>query len=148
MDMMIEHMSRWLTAVKADNSNRSLREKVIANRPADVVDACWTTTGVKIVEPQTLNGPGQCSALFPVGLSPELVAGSPINVDIIKCQLKPIDMNDYKVSFSTQQRAQLQAIFPNGVCDWSKPGVNYGPNVTWPSFGPSPDNLVFDVTHP
>src|SRR5438876_2613482 len=94
-DLMIEQMSRWLTAVKADSSDRSLREKVIANRPGDVVDACWTTAGVKIIEPQTLSGPGQCNTLFPVGLSPELVAGAPMAVDIIKCQLKPIDTNDY-----------------------------------------------------
>ena len=145
MDMMIEHVSRWLTAVKADSSNRSLRAKVIANRPGDVVDACWTTAGVKIVEPQTLNGPGQCNVLFPVGLSPELVAGSPINADIIKCQLKPIDMNDYKGSFSTQQRAKLQAIFPDGVCDWSKKGVKQVKSTTWASYGPSPVNQVFDI---
>jgi hypothetical protein len=145
MDLMIEQMSRWLTAVKADNSDRSLREKVIANRPGDVVDACWTSAGVKIIEPQTLSGPGQCNVLFPVGLSPELVAGSPINVDIIKCQLKPIDTNDYKVSFSTQQRARLAAIFPTGVCDWSKKGVKQVKARTWASFGPSPVNQVFDI---
>ena len=145
MDLMIEQVSRWLTAVKADTSDRSLREKVIANRPSDVVDACWTTAGVKIVEPQTLDGPGQCNALFPVGLSPELVAGSPINADIIKCQLKSIDMNDYKMSFSTQQRAKLQAIFPDGVCDWSKKGVKQVKSRTWASYGPSPVNQVFDI---
>jgi hypothetical protein len=145
MDLMIEQVSRWLTAVKADNSDRSLREKVIANRPSDVVDACWTTAGVKIVEPQTLNGPGQCNVLFPVGLSPELVAGSPISVDIIKCQLKPIDMADYKVSFSTQQRARLAAAFPSGVCDWSKKGVKQVKSVPWASYGPSPVNQVFDI---
>jgi len=83
--------------------------------------------------------------LFPVGLSPELVAGSPLSVDIIKCQLKPIDMNDYKVSFSTQQRAKLQAIFPTGVCDWSKKGVKQAKSRTWASFGPSPVNQVFDI---
>jgi hypothetical protein len=32
------------------------------------------------------------------------------------------------------------------VCDWSKPGVNLTAVVTWPSLGPSPDKLVFDVT--
>ena len=43
---------------------------------------------------------------------------------------------------------RLLRIFPEGVCDWSKPGISYGPSVTWPSFGPSPDNLVFDITNP
>jgi len=149
MNMMIEQMDRWLTAVKADGSDRSLREKVIANRPTDVVDACWKTgsnlPGDKISEPQTLAGDGRCNQLFPVGLSPEIVAGSPINVDIIKCQLKPIDMNDYKVAFTPAQRAKLAAIFPNGVCDWSKKGVNQVKSRTWASFGPSPVNQVFDI---
>src|SRR5712691_11090184 len=146
-DLMIEQMGRWLAAVAADHSDRSLREKVIANRPGDVVDACWKTSNPldKIIEPQTLSGPGQCNTLFPVGLSPELVAGSPMAVDIIKCQLKPIDMADYKVPFGAQQRAQLQAIFPNGVCDWSKRGVKQVKSVPWASYGPSPVNQVFDI---
>jgi len=149
MAMMIEQMDRWLTAVKADGSDRSLREKVIANRPADVVDACWKTgsnlPGDKISEPQTLDGPGECNKRFPVGLSPELVAGSPLSVDIIKCQLKEIDMNDYKVSFNPQQRAKLAATFPNGVCDWSKKGVKQVKSKPWASYGPSPVNQVFDI---
>ena len=41
---------------------------------------------------------------------------------------------------------RLRTIFPAGVCDWSRPGVNKVGVVTWASFGPSPDNLVFDVT--
>ena len=80
-----------------------------------------------------------------MGLSPEIVAGSPINVDIIKCQLKPIDMNDYKAAFTPAQRAKLAAIFPTGVCDWSKKGVNQVKARTWASYGPSPVNQVFDV---
>jgi len=129
----------------ADNSDRSRAEKVVANKPADVVDACWTTAGVKIVEPQVLEGTGQCNTLFPRGVPPEYVAGSPIQLDIIKCQLKPVDMNDYKGSFSTQQRARLAAIFPTGVCDWSKKGVKQVKSVPWASYGPSPVNQVFDI---
>jgi hypothetical protein len=30
---------------------------------------------------------------------------------------------DYKVKFSAAQLARLKAIFPTGVCDFSKPGV-------------------------
>ena len=57
-------------------------------------------------------------------------------------------MTDYKAPFTGEEMGRLLRIFPNGVCDWSKPGVSFGPSVTWPSFGPSPDNLVFDVTDP
>jgi hypothetical protein len=146
IDLLIEQMGRWLAAVAADTSERSLVKKVVSNKPADVVDACWTTGGVKIVEKQTLNGPGQCNALFPAGVPPEVVAGAPIALDVIKCKLKPIDNQDYKVPFTTQQRAQLGAIFPDGVCDWSKRGMHQVNAIPWASFGPSPVNLLFDVT--
>lgn len=146
-DTLIEQMGRWLAAVVADTSSGSRAEKVVANKPADVVDACWSG-GVKIVEPQTLDGPGLCNQLFPVGVPPEYVAGAPIALDIIKCQRKPVDMGDYAVPFTPEQRNQLNAIFPDGVCDWSKPGVEQVPSVPWASFGPSPVNLIFDVLNP
>jgi len=145
-DLLIEQMGRWLAAVAADTSKESLAKKVVSNKPVDVVDACWTTGGVKIVEKQTLNGPGQCNALFPAGVPPEVVAGAPIELDVIKCRLKPIDSRDYKVPFTAQQRLELEAIFPDGVCDWSKRGVYQVKSVPWASFGPSPVNLLFDVT--
>ncbi len=77
-----------------------------------------------------------------------MVAGGPLTSDIMKCQLKPVDMGDYTVPFTGDEMGRLLRVFADGVCDWSKPGVNQTPSVTWPSFGPSPDNLVFDVTHP
>jgi len=145
-ELLIDQMGHWLTAVVADTSRRSKAEKVVANKPADAVDACWTTAGVKIVERQTLDGPGQCNALFPVGVPPEFVAGAPIALDTIKCRLKPIDSNDYKVPFTSAQRARLAAIFRQGVCDWSKRGVQQVKGLPWASFGPSRENLVFDLT--
>ena len=42
-ELLIDQMGQWLTAIKADTSRRPLAEKVVANKPADVVDACWTT---------------------------------------------------------------------------------------------------------
>jgi len=56
-----------------------------------------------------------------------MVAGAPLTNDIIKCQLKPINFGDYKVTFTDAQKARLKAIFPAGVCDYSKPGVGQGP---------------------
>ena len=147
-ELLLDQMGNWLTAVVNDTSNRSRAEKVVADKPADVVDACWTTAGVKIVAPQVLEDPtgtNPCNTLFPRGVPPEYVAGAPIQLDVIKCQLKPIDMADYKVAFTTEQRARLATIFPTGVCDWSKKGVKQVKAVTWASYGPSPVNQVFDV---
>jgi hypothetical protein len=61
-----------------------------------------------------------------------MVAGGPSANDILKCRLKPIAFNDYKVPFTDVEKARLAAIFPGGVCDWSKPGVEQQrPTGTW-----------------
>jgi hypothetical protein len=49
-------------------------------------------------------------------------------LNIIKCQLKSVNSNDYNVSFSSAELARLNRMFPNGVCDWSKSG--HGRRVT------------------
>ena len=146
-ELLIEQMGRWLAAIASDKSNRPMDKKVVKNKAADVVDACWSG-GEKIVEPQTAFGESQCNTLFPVGLSAAMVAGAPLSHDIIKCQLKPVDMSDYAAPFTSEQEAQLHAIFPDGVCDWSKPGVEQVKSVPSASFGPSPANLLFDVLNP
>lgn len=142
-------MDRWLMATLSDASPGTRAQKVVSNKPAELVDACWDSAGNKIVEQQTAFGDGACNALYPAGTTPRLVAGGPLADDIVKCQLKPIDNADYRVSFSAGQAARLQAIFPEGVCDWSKPGVEQqGLQGIWLSFGPSRTNLLYDITTP
>jgi hypothetical protein len=145
---LIEQMNRWLDAIVADPSQRPAIEKVVRSKPADVVDACFTSDGTKIVETQTAFGPGQCNALFPTSMSPNLVAGSPIASDVIKCQLKPLTPADYNVTFTPSQWQALGEVFPQGVCDWSRPGVEQTPSQPWASVGPSPVNRLFDVSAP
>lgn len=141
---------RWVEAVRADDSNLAQRDKVIRDRPASLVDGCWTynVNPQFIAEPQTFsNQPNsQCNALWPSYAFPRYVAGGPLAANKLKCQLKPVDLNDYAVSFSSAELTRLHNIFPSGVCDWSKPGVNQTGVVTWASFGPAPENLVFDIT--
>lgn len=148
VDQLIQQMDRWLTAIAADTTTIPRAEKVVKNKPADVVDACWTAAGEKIIETQTLDGPGQCNTLFPAGTSAALVAGAPIALDIIKCQLKPVSVADYPATLTAAQLARVNSVFPQGVCDWSKPGVEQTRSTPWASFGPSPNNLVFNVTGP
>jgi hypothetical protein len=73
-------------------------------------------------------------------------AGGPLAGNILKCQLKPVATSDYQVTFSPAELVRLNAIFPGGVCDWTKPGVGQTGVVPYASFGPSPTNLIFDVT--
>jgi hypothetical protein len=145
-DDLFDQMDRWLTAILSDSSDRSKARKVVNNKPADLVDACWDASRNKIVEPQTPFGPGRCNQLYPTSLAPHLVAGAPIMSDVIKCQLKPIDVLDYRMTFSPAQLDRLHIIFPDGVCDWSRPGPQQVQAVTSASFGPSRVNLLFEVT--
>jgi hypothetical protein len=51
--------------------------------------------------------------------------------NILKCQLKPLNAADYlPATFSGTQLVRLSAAFPDGVCDWSKPGVGQQPAVS------------------
>ncbi len=136
-------MDQWLDNI-ADDPSPPSHGKVVRNKPTDLVDACYTAAGQKIEEPATFNGPGQCNQLFPSHADPRLVAGEPLRGDILKCQLKPVDPRDYTRPLTNNQLAQLKAIFPQGVCDYSRPGVEQQPIVdTWLSY-PRPGE--FDLT--
>jgi len=143
-------LTKWVEAVKADDSDVSEHQKVINNRPAELVDGCWTSATQFVAELQTLSSQPNttCNTVYPSWTNPRYLAGGPIQANRYKCQLKPINTADYTVTFTSAELARLNSIFPNGVCDWSKPGVNQTGVVPWPSFGPAPENLVFDVTKP
>jgi hypothetical protein len=91
-------------------------------KPVDLVDACFTPAGERLVEPQTFDG-GECNKLFPTFPSPRMVAGGPVTNDVLKCQLKSVDFADYHVELKEQEKNRLLTIFRDGVCDWKKRGV-------------------------
>ncbi|HEY6403045.1 MAG TPA: DUF6351 family protein, partial [Blastocatellia bacterium] len=124
--LSLDTMNEWLDAIAADPAPLST-DKVVRHKPAEAVDACWDTEGNKIVEKASFDGKGKCNTLYPVHSEPRLVAGAALTNDIIKCQLKPINFADYKVTFTDAQKARLKGVFPAGVCDYSKPGVGQGP---------------------
>ncbi len=139
-------MAQWVAAIKADHSPLSRAEKVLRNKPAAAIDGCYDTATPPnfIAEPQTFSSQpdSQCNTLFPSFGFPRLVAGGPLAGNNLKCQLKPIDFHDYAVSFSFTEAQQLRSIFPQGVCDWSKLGVNFTPVAVGISFGPAPSDLI------
>ena len=133
-------MDLWLTGIKGDRSNASSLDKLRRHRPADLVDACWSRdeVPVKIMEKQTRDPDSRCAQLYPPGSFPREVAGGPLAVDIQKCRLKPVDLSDYSVEFTEQEVARLREIFPDGVCDWTVPGVEQRPlRGTWQVFAVS-----------
>lgn len=140
---------KWMVAYMSDKSNDSQLTKVLRNKPKEAVEGCYdkATPPHFIAENLvfTSKPTTKCSELFPVYSNPRHEAGGPLAANIMKCQLKPIDQGDYKAAFTASELARLKGIFPGGVCDWSKPGVNQTSVVPWASWGPNPNNLLFDV---
>lgn len=119
----VAQLDEWLTNVAGDTSGDPLPDRIVRHRPADFVDACWTEDGRKIEETQTYAGPGECGRLYPSYSTPALVAGAPLVDDIVKCRLKPLDRSDYAVPIDEAEWSRLESVFPEGVCDWTAPGV-------------------------
>jgi hypothetical protein len=120
----LDVMTKWLDAMAADPAPLS-PEKVVKNKPADAVDAYWTPDGKRVNEVASWDPETSWNKTYPLHLEPRLIAGAPITNDVMKCQLKPVNFADYKVKFSKTQQTKMKKIFPDGVCDWSKPGVGY-----------------------
>jgi hypothetical protein len=124
--LSIDTMNQWLDALVADPAPLTTA-KVVKHKPAMAVDACWDANGERTVERATFDGTGKCNTLYPIHSEPRLVAGAPLTNEINKCQLQPVDLKSYKVSFTDAQKQRLKAIFPTGVCNYSKPGVGQVP---------------------
>ena len=129
-------MDEWLHNIANDHSPGSKIEKVVRNKPADLVDACFTTTGVKITDLAT------CRQMYPPQRNPRLIAGEPLTNDVFKCRLKPVSRFAYGQALSEAQFARLRTIFPEGVCDYSRSGIGQGPvKDTWLAY-PQPGQSV------
>lgn len=123
---MLDAMDEWLNNIAQDDSHRTLAEKVARNRPADLLDACYTATLERITDAD------QCAQLFPYWADARLVAGATWTDDRLKCSLKPLDARDYALRLTPAQLDTLNAIFPSGVCDYQRRGVEQQPvRGTW-----------------
>src|SRR5882724_1410747 len=78
----------------------------------------------------------------PSGLQSTLASGGPATNDVLKCHLKPLRRADYKTTFTNAQWARLQRTFPQGVCDFSRPGVGQQPPIApWLTFSAGPGGV-------
>lgn len=114
-------MVAWLRAIKADGRNVPKARKVIDNRPTLARDRC-------VVSGRDADA-SQCPR--PPALA-RVLAGAPDTNDSGKCQLKPLRRGDHgPVVFTDAQWAALQRTFPTGVCDWSRPMIDYRETIPW-----------------
>ena len=112
-------MNEWLAAVEADTSNRPLRQKIVANKPARRSTPAGAATTVWSTDPAICNTSANPSMASDdhrqrcdraVHADRRRVAGvarhargfgrGPLTSDIMKCQLKPLSRADYMVDFS------------------------------------------------
>ncbi|MDA1185883.1 MAG: DUF6351 family protein [Acidobacteria bacterium] len=121
-------LDEWLAAIVADAAPGTPREKVARNRPAGLTDSCFNA------ELEASTDTAACAEVFPVYGNPRSVAGARAAGDQMKCQLKPIEPADYGEPLTDAQLAGLRAVFPEGVCDYSKDGVSQQPPATWLTF--------------
>jgi hypothetical protein len=137
-------MDRWLAGVESDQGTGSLASKVIRNRPADVKDRCSQIEGLELV---SLPGVGPICELKDVQTrygTPRTVAGEGIETDVNKCTLKALRRLDYyPLTFTDSQWQRLVAAFPNGVCDWSRPGIDQAGAVPWQTYQDGSGNVVY-----
>lgn len=152
----LQAMDRWLGAVEKDNSDKPLPQKIVSNKPSDLTDRCYTGVGIKLTDnlcPNVpldetlpiLNLPVLNVGVVSIYKTPRMIAGDGITTDNNKCQLKPLNRSDNYglIPFSDAQWAEMQKIFPDGVCDFTKLGVSQQPAVAWQTYQDSKGNVIY-----
>ena len=132
-------MDRWLGAVEKDTSSKTQAQKIAADKPSDLGDECYDGNGNKVSD-------GLCPpGVVPIYGTPRTVAGDAITTDANKCQLKPLNRSDNygTIPFTDAQWTQLQSLFPNGVCDFSKPGVDQQPTIPWMTYQDARGHVIY-----
>jgi hypothetical protein len=119
----ITQMDRWLTGIDRDTSHARPIDKIVRAKPAELREGCNTRTANPEFVAQKLDRDpaSTCERLYPSGSFPREVAGADVAADVIKCRLTAPDRADY--AFTDAEWARLKAVFPSGVCDYARPGV-------------------------
>lgn len=120
---IIETVDAWATALRADDSDRPLDVELEAARPDAAVDNCVSSAGERISALDVYEEPGPCRDEFPLAGDPRTAAGADLASTTLKCELRPVDPARYEVELTDEQLERLEAIFPDGVCDYSRPGI-------------------------
>jgi hypothetical protein len=115
-------MDEWLSGMRADTNSATLEQRVLAAKPPGGFDFCYLTADTGFTTKVRDQALCDADARLKPHSSPRQVAGGPITENVFKCQLRPFSPDDYP-GLAAAQLDRLQAVFPDGVCDWTKPGV-------------------------
>ena len=126
----LDVIDAWMTRLKGKSPRQVVRSK-----PAKAVDTCFGENGAVLYSGTDAwdgvvndNPEGPCAAVFPIFSTSRIEAGGSVRDDVMKCALKPVaaalgDGTYGNIVFSVEQQQRLRAIFPVGVCDYSRPDV-------------------------
>jgi hypothetical protein len=140
-------MDAWLSNLTVSAPKETLNSvrtqaEVIEAKPPTAVDLCYLTGDPNFSTPVTDFAVCDADPRLMKHTSPRQVAGGPLAENILRCQLKPLNPADYvPVVFSSGQWARLEAVFPGGVCDWSRPGIGQQPAVSPLDFAGGPGGV-------
>jgi hypothetical protein len=130
-------MDEWLAAIEKDPRGVPLAKKVIEDKPASVKDRC--TDGNGNDQPAST-----CDSTVQAYSDPRLEAGMPRADDTIKCELQPLRRANYLPAvFTDDQWKQLETTFPDGVCDYAKPGVDRVKTQAWQTYQERDGKVVY-----
>ncbi len=124
-----ETMDTWLSDLNVSSPKATVngvrtQADVIAAKPAGAFDHCYLTGDTNFETPVTDVALCDADPRLAMHSSPRQVASGSLQENVLKCQLKPLDPADYApAALDASQLARLNAVFPGGVCDWTKPGV-------------------------
>jgi hypothetical protein len=137
VDESILAVDQWLAVVEKDTRDIPLAKKVLEDKPDSIKDRCTNGNGQDLPAEE-------CDAVVQAYSSPRIQAGMPLTDDTIKCELKPLEREDYApITFSDDQWAKLVETYPSGVCDYTKPGVDRRPTVPWQSYQDKAGDVVY-----
>ncbi len=142
----LDTMDEWLTnlvatAPKAWVNAERTQEQVVAAKPAGAFDLCYLTGDASFSTPVTDMAVCDADARLQKHGSPRLVGGGSLAENVLKCRLRQPALADYQGRLTQAQFARLQAIFPDGVCDWTEPGVGQQPAVSPLTFAAGPGGV-------
>lgn len=77
--------------------------------------------------------------------TPRGVAGQSGTYDDLNCPLKPLNRNDDygPFGFTDEQWGRLLATFPEGVCDYSRPGLDKQDTIPWLTYSDSRGQVIY-----
>jgi Tannase-like family of unknown function (DUF6351) len=125
--LAFEVIDEWMRNIEA-HPERTVAE----NRPPRAVDSCFATDGRLLHSGDDVwagvldeRPAGACTARFEINSSSRRMAGGPYRGGVFKCQLQPVAeaiANGVYGAWEPDaaQHARLEAIFPTGVCDFSR----------------------------